>query len=195
MLDDWVGEPEITGRDRELLEALIEFHPEAERKKGPGIRSFYVDRAEPKGKCFWLRRTDGTFDNFSFLQCLKGKTPDRTKLHTACREAVRETTQAFKKQAFARGEVRCAETGKVLAWDDAHVDHVEPFFKIADEWLAMSGAGVQHLVEDRDGDFSDRFADKSLADDFRAYHDRVAKLRVVSAFVNMSKGARQKEST
>jgi hypothetical protein len=190
MLEVWWKQAEITGTDRDLLEVLIDQHPEAAITKGSGVRAFFVSHAEPKGRCFWVWRTDGSSEHFSFLQCLNGRTPDRTKLRTACREAAHPSVHAFKVEAFAGGMATCAETGALLAWGGAHVDHIEPFHVIADAWIDGSGVTVTDLAADTPTTYADTFADPKVAESFRAHHDRVARLRVVSAFVNLSKGGR-----
>lgn len=194
MLKVWNGKPRVEGEDRELLEALIERHPEAARKKGSGIQSFFVAGAWPKGVCFWLRRNDGTTDNFSFVQCLDGSPTLRTKLRMACRNAIQDSMQAFKQAAFTTGTAKCEATGKELVWANAHVDHIEPFYLIADSWIEGTGVTEADLSKDSDGGFGESFTDQRLVASFRAYHDERAKLRVVSVFVNLSKGSKKEEA-
>ena len=70
---DEVGVP-----DALHLTALLKRHDEMTQKIGVGIDHFEVDAApEPfPGKCFWIVRTDGSRDDFSFPHCLKRKPYD-----------------------------------------------------------------------------------------------------------------------
>ena len=189
MLESWWKKAEITGSDRDLLDALLERHPGVVQKRGAGVLRFFVSTAEPRGRCFWVWRVDGTSEHFSFMECLK-PTSTHAKLRTACREAVAPSVHAFKLAAFAEGMATCAETGALLQWSGAHVDHIGPFHVIADEWIAATGIDAGHLAADTAQTFADKFAAPAVAEAFRVHHDRVARLRIVSVAVNLSKGGR-----
>jgi hypothetical protein len=189
MLEAWWKKAEITGSDRDLLDALLERHPGVLQKRGAGVLRFFVSTAEPRGRCFWVWRVDGTAEHFSFMECLK-PTSSHAKLRTACREAVAPSVHAFKLAAFSDGMATCAETGALLQWSGAHVDHIEPFHALADQWIDANGINAGHLAEDTAQTYADRFADPAMAEAFRVHHDRVARLRIVSVAVNLSKGGR-----
>ena len=67
---------QVVGGDHEVLQVLLQQHPEAERKIGPGVSHFTVDNA-PAGedgerriltRCFFLHRVDGSVSDFSYLK-------------------------------------------------------------------------------------------------------------------------------
>jgi hypothetical protein len=64
------------------LRALLKRHTEYQGKLGPGIAYFFVDlpgdpedkaKLRSPGQCFWVRRTDGTKDDFSIGNCVTQK--------------------------------------------------------------------------------------------------------------------------
>jgi hypothetical protein len=55
--------------DAEHLTVLVAMHPEADEKIGVGIESFSVRTADYGTRCFWINRTDGTTEKFSFKSC------------------------------------------------------------------------------------------------------------------------------
>lgn len=52
-----------------LLEALKK-HPEVSEKFGVGIAHLFVRRADYGTKCFWIKRTDGSEERFSYKSCV-----------------------------------------------------------------------------------------------------------------------------
>lgn len=58
--------------DSIVLRAALALHPEAREKTGSGVSHFSVRSAEFGTKCFWLNRSDGTTEKFSFRRCIYG---------------------------------------------------------------------------------------------------------------------------
>lgn len=56
--------------DQRLLGELLALHPRAAEKVGPGVEHFYVAGAAYGSRCFYVKRTDGTRTDFSYLKCL-----------------------------------------------------------------------------------------------------------------------------
>ncbi|CAA6657169.1 unnamed protein product [Spirodela intermedia] len=72
LLHAWSPDLEINKYEQLVLtELLRRGHPEPERKIAGGVRSFEV-RYHPlwKSRCFFLVRTDGSSDDFSFRKCV-----------------------------------------------------------------------------------------------------------------------------
>ncbi len=59
----------VSDDDAEILLLLVSNHPEADEKIGPGIDSFSVRTADFGTRCFWVNRSDGTTEKFSFKAC------------------------------------------------------------------------------------------------------------------------------
>ncbi|WP_244442965.1 DCL family protein [Candidatus Phaeomarinobacter ectocarpi] len=59
----------VSGDDAEHLLNLVASHPNAADKIGVGIESFSVRTADYGSRCFWVNRTDGSTEKFSFRAC------------------------------------------------------------------------------------------------------------------------------
>jgi hypothetical protein len=62
----------VTTQDAVVLEAALARHPEASAKLGCGVSSFSVRSADFGTKCFWVNRSDGTTEKFSYKSCIYG---------------------------------------------------------------------------------------------------------------------------
>jgi hypothetical protein len=58
--------------DAQVLHAALALHPDADAKVGSGITHFSVRSADFGSKCFWVNRTDGTTEKFSYKACIYG---------------------------------------------------------------------------------------------------------------------------
>ncbi|CAE7675532.1 NRPE1 [Symbiodinium sp. CCMP2592] len=78
-----VGEDIPSGDDLQVVKDLLNYHPDAKRKIGGGLRSIKVDFAPPpnhKHRCFWVVRVDGSQEDFSARKC---RDAIRRELHAA----------------------------------------------------------------------------------------------------------------
>lgn len=77
MLGRYKNGQRVSDADAADLHALLERHDDRDDKIGQGISHFYTDTA-PEGftRCFWVARTDGSHEDFSFMHCLKKKPYD-----------------------------------------------------------------------------------------------------------------------
>lgn len=66
MLHRYEDEMIVNEADYKFLIELLSLHPEANEKIGIGVRRFYRRISEEGTPCFYLERTDGTNDDFSF---------------------------------------------------------------------------------------------------------------------------------
>lgn len=62
----------VSADDAEVLRAALAHHPNAEVKVGCGITHFSVRTADFGTKCFWVDRTDGSTEKFSYKSCIYG---------------------------------------------------------------------------------------------------------------------------
>jgi hypothetical protein len=62
----------VSAADEHVLRSALALHPEAQTKLGCGITHFSVRSADFGTKCFWLNRTDGTTEKFSYKACVYG---------------------------------------------------------------------------------------------------------------------------
>lgn len=62
----------VSAADEQVLRDGLALHPEAVVKAGCGIAHFSVRSADFGTKCFWINRTDGTTEKFSYKACITG---------------------------------------------------------------------------------------------------------------------------
>jgi len=176
---------------------LLQRHRRAAQKIGGGVRAIRADlntHWKPY-KMFTLIRADGTETDFSYRACVYPTSAD-ADFRKACRHAVVEDVLEFKRSAFDAqaneyNEIRCAVSGVMVAWDEAHVDHAPPwtFKAIVDAFvdeLAIDVSAVQ-LAGRADNEFQRRFVDAELAARFRRFHNARARLRIVTQATNLER--------
>lgn len=176
---------------------LLRRHRWAARKIGIGVRAIRVDlntHWKPY-KMFTLVRTDGTETDFSYRACIYPTSAD-ADFREACRHAVVNDVLAFKRKAFESeanefDEIRCAVSGELVAWDEAHVDHAPPwtFKRIVEAFIHDLGVDVPGvpLAGSEDNEFQHRFVDAGFAERFRRFHNERAHLRVVTKAANLER--------
>lgn len=172
----------ITNEDQPFLFALIDRHPDAAIKIGPGIKEFFVYQW-PNGfrnKCFAIKRIDGTVSTFSYLNCGLSPRSKRTMVTGAFRHTIQDQIIAFRNGARDAG-------GGILG---GHVDHgvgEKSFSGI------LKAFCVDRSIELLDVEFVEvedhqELASKGLAADFARYHEARAELRMLDATSNMRQG-------
>lgn len=190
----------IAGHDLVDLVALLENHPRADEKIGSGIENIQVELSGYAGvgngngdRCFHVYRSDGTKDNFSFKKCVSGEdySPFR-KFLEASRHAVHDILHYKKAHRFEKdgigspAKVSCAISGELLTFKDAHLDHFNPFFAdIVRNFLTHNKLDPSTVAYSDDG-YGKSFLDAGLNDNFIAYHERVAVLRLIHKTRNLA---------
>lgn len=174
-----------------LLRDLLEMHPHRDDKLRRGCAAIVVGINKVPGqraqRGFYVVGDDGTRTEFSIYAPFTGANR-LWDVTDAARRAVGDAVLAFKNSAFAAGPVRCAATGVILEWGDAHVHHAGewPFSPIVREWVAARG-GLDAIV------LIDMRIWKELSPDdrasFVAFHDARAVLRIIHKRENSRLGA------
>jgi hypothetical protein len=62
----------VVDNDALQLGLLLQRHPHAKEKIGPGIKHFEVMSADFNSQCFWVVRIDETVERFSYKACIDG---------------------------------------------------------------------------------------------------------------------------
>lgn len=173
--------------DHDLVEALLNWHPNSEQKIGIGVRSIKkVISAKWKTPGFMILRTDGSSTDFSWRQCLYPRTK-RADVVKACREAVSGQIMEYRNDFLDKweGPYTCPITLKDTPVTELHVDHTPPwtFAVIFDAWIKANKINISTVKLEGHGDNSEmiEFADSELAESFANCHLKFAKLRMVSA--------------
>jgi len=174
--------------DTDFLIELLQGHEHCAAKVGAGIRGVVVRDNEWNKRTFWIVRVDGTETDFSFNSCMTPPTPAQ-QFRKACRTAVVPDVLAFKNAVFDRQPlVTCPVSGETVTRDTAHIDHAGPwpFESIATAFATTFSSLDRLITPTRDGDVTTTFANDEHAAAFRAFHNELASLRVVSAKANLS---------
>lgn len=61
----------VSAADEAVLREALSLHPNANEKIGCGVTHFSVRSADFGSKCFWLNRSDGTTEKFSYISCIQ----------------------------------------------------------------------------------------------------------------------------
>jgi len=181
---------------------LLRSHPSAESKIGTGVEAFEI-RQNPrftKSRCFYLIRIDASEEDFSYTKCLYPPT-SLAVFKSICRKLVGIRlfwlkSAYFRKNASEDGRIQCPITGEWVTEDQAHVDHIPPdtFEKLVTDFITQNNINVEEVeIREAEGEteVGKTFASTSLADEWVKYHNENAKLRVVSAYANLSIIGRQ----
>ena len=197
--------------DHDDLLALLERYDEAitddPSKIGVGVEVFFRRRNIGEGystASFWVRRTDGTETDFSYIHAVKGEPKGIAReFYDACRSAVAADLLTAKKRQFdkhgdASGRIRCEITNELISFEEAQLDHAYPTFgqlvvsfRAAKEWQHSVPADVLSLAQD--AQTRTTFLDPSVAEAFRSFHHAAALLRIVCRKGNLGMAAGQRK--
>ena len=136
---------------------------------------------------FYILRTDGSWMDFSYLECITPATR-RTKFNKACRFAVDDhQITAFRN---ANVEDKCAITQENLHGKETHVDHIIQFNTIVEEFLMISKLDLSSVLLTSDDKktrplIEERFVDHKIENEFAVYHATRATLRLVTKSANL----------
>lgn len=70
MLGSYKPGDRVSAKDGLELYELLKRHPEAATKIGVGVSHFEVASHDFNSQCFWVHRTDGSFEDFSYPTCI-----------------------------------------------------------------------------------------------------------------------------
>lgn len=192
----------IPDPDHTELGWLLERHSEAADKIGTGVKNFSVRDALYGTRCFEVIRVDGKRTDFSFKNCIDGKGPSpQAQVMAALRAEVTsdildKKREWFTKHGDSEGKVECALTGVRVSFEDAHADHASPysFGALAVTFLAARGIepSLALVTPPADNQYQPTLADRALAQEWVAYHHKLAVIRVVAKGANLARAHESK---
>lgn len=180
----------LEGDDFSFISDLLAIHPESEQKIGCGISRIFVglDAQYQKNKCFYLGRKDGSSTDFSWVACIDGRNL-RRETFDAFRSAIKYQIDHFKAEHIPVGLV-CPYTNENLHNGNAHVDHESPltFYALVSDFIKTESIGLADVVisEPEDNQFTASLVDERFMARWQQYHQRTARLRVISKAGNLS---------
>ncbi len=181
----------LNPEDEQFIFDLLQMHPRADEKIGPGVQEIQVRKGWRGGPMFVLIRTDGSRTDFSYKKCIR-PVNHSTMVKAAFREAIAYQVSHIKTAFFQayqddEGMVVCAITGERITWQEAHVDHIPPdtFVALLGDYLIERGVSLDavQLIPGYRGEGYQ--LPRDLADDWATWHAARAQLRVISAYANI----------
>jgi hypothetical protein len=157
----------------------------------------------PEGThCFRVVRTDSSGNRFllSALYHPAAAAPKTGGKH-AFRRAVqvdlwREREAFFKAHVGPDGLVACGVTGERITRDAGHMDHHPPmtFEVIVTTFLGGKGMSLEDvpLTVGQDEQTAPDVTNPALSEEFRAYHNKLAKIEFVKSTINLAQASRNR---
>ena len=129
----------VEGKAHTVLKALLEKHPKYDQKVGCGFASFkYDEHPEYTGTmCFFIVRTDGSSEDFSFRKCLDVVFGTQSKKHRDVKFG-RDKSKDNKRK-FKQPEVKLGTVLKVDGLDDIKNKGINIHFKQIKESFGAVG--------------------------------------------------------
>lgn len=179
--------------DLAFMVEVLKHHPRADEKIGIGVCAIRVQREAQWGTMqFALVRPDGSSTDFSFKKCLYPVSTLQI-FKKACRDLVANRIKQFRYAQFTRAKSEtliCPISGETMARLGSHVDHIPPqtFDALVERFITEEKLDVDavEITGLSDGEMRNGFADTSLEERWQRFHETHARLRVVSAFANLS---------
>jgi hypothetical protein len=178
----------LAGEDREMIEALlVEKHPDADRKIGPGLKAIEVRTNDFRKKAFFLQLIDGTGDFFGWEKKCLSPSSAIELVRSALRTSVRGQIVDARKRYFAGASTaRCERSGKPITVDTCEVHHSSPTFRvIVDEYLAEKGVRPDEVDFMRENGVQGATLAAEwtwLARDFVEYHRARARFQILDSY-------------
>ncbi len=188
LLDSHLGEDIQSPKDVKFVTNLLRRHSGHAEKVGCGLEKFSV-QTKTNSRCFYIHRTDGTSEDFSYMTCISPATHS-TILQKTLRNEIQDQICEFREELES---LTCAICGKVPS--DSHVDHHEPqFVELVNEFLVK----FPKLEVSHDPDhypFSNALNQTYLknrghASKWHEFHRLKANLRLTCALCNLRKRKR-----
>lgn len=185
-----VGEVVADPIDDKLLRELVELHPRADEKVGPGIDNFFIantmsgdrDFVRPSYTGIWIRDTEGHTRDFSYNTAID-QPSEQAIVKEALRNEIEDLRITFRDQSL-RSPVVCPRSGTVMHhWDEAAVVYESPSWSDLTAAFAVSVGGWTSLETDSgDGEtkVGRTLRDHDLARRWRTYWQMNAHPLVVS---------------
>ncbi|MFF3208419.1 DUF3223 domain-containing protein [Streptomyces sp. NPDC002962] len=170
-----------------LLRDLLDMHPDAAEKVGPGVDRFRIiptPRGHHKGP--EAIRIDGSKVAFSYQKCLEAPT-HRQRVLDAMRTEIQPQVNTYYESRKASNTLVSGEGGQLLAPDDTHVSYFRGprFHDIAMEFIqATGGFDAVDLTSETARGLA-LFTDRTLAERWHDHHREHAVLGLLSAKENL----------
>jgi len=176
----------------DFLSGILNNHYSSIDKIGCGILDFEIKSCHinKANKSIYINRKDGSSVNFSYYKAISGKeTKKYIEVKRAFRWCIKEYTYNYKFKYFknnkdCNGNIKCEYSGRVIKWDECHVDHAgsNSFDVIVYKFMKSHGVGLSSLEINKNGygsksvpEIMDQHVNKAFYD----FHANLCELRCV----------------
>lgn len=187
----------LTGSDFDLINNVLKLHHDYDNKVGSSSYDIIVGHCQvnAKNNMFYINRSDGTSTDFSFYKCILPQSKV-TKVKRSLKDTIRLQMMGYKGTYFedhgdAGGILKFCVSGESVCMSNSHLDHYpKQFDEIVYDWFIINKLNVEDIELVPAGDWATAatLKDTKLEKSFRLYHKKVAKYRVVTSNVNLTRG-------
>ncbi len=175
--------------------SLLLCHPKADEKIGSGVKSLKIDQGyNSSNRCFHIIRKDESIENFGIGKCIDGDHSPFYKFCIACRKTVESDLLEVKKKYFKENsdsehKVICSLTKEKIEFNESHIDHREPFTfsSIVHFFIQANNINLNQIEYITQNNYGNEFKDNQLSQDFKSWHKKNAKIRIVKGEANLAK--------
>lgn len=179
-----------------MLRELLERHPDAAEKIGPGVDYFFIGKTSDGDKFnvsadaigIWIKRTDGSNVDFSYLTAIRSHTP-QSDAKEGLRLAVDDARMAYRAQRFkGGGPVPSDLTNQPIAdREHAHVVYLDPTWgQLTYRFAELEGGWEKILVYSGNGavKIGSEILDADVKARWISFHSKHGNLGVATASEN-----------
>lgn len=178
-----------TSNEWTFLNDLLARHPDYKEKFGVGISKFLIGRNTNGDIELNLERVDGSFSDVSWIKCVTGKaTTALSNLKAAMRVEIDPQITDFKEENFRAGIICDLCSLEIYKMNDCNADHIKHFDILALDFIRMYPAYPTVFVDQpltNKAMFRDE--DREYAENWSAYHQNIAELRLVHEKCNLKR--------
>jgi hypothetical protein len=170
----------LSGDDFNDIKELLETHPNSSEKIGVGIAELYVANTSYQGKCFHLKRIDGSSDNFGIHKCIDGES-DKKNFNMAARQAIKDDMIQLRRDLLQQNNIQETE------YQNYHVHHqgAKSFSVIVNMFITMRQIQLSSINYNTIEIYGKEFQDETLKNDFRDFHNNEAMFRLITKQENL----------
>ena len=185
---------EVENLEQNLEEELDDDKNEELNEDDLIIDCIKVAKVQFNTKCFEIFFSNNTSSYISYLMIINNKRYSPEKLfYIACRNSIHSDIHSVKQKYFdknsVKGQVKCQETGILSKWTELVLDHRQPntFSIIVDRFKEVNRINVDAIEYTSNEQNHIIFKDENLTQNFKEYHRKKARLRIVRKECNSSR--------
>ncbi len=178
---------QLDHKDHAFAMDLLEMHPNKNIVCGTGVSASFCQRLDDGAMRFLILRSDGTYWDFSWRNCINPPSPERY-LSAILRLDIQHQIDSFREKL--RFPLICPVSGDQVSSTNCHIDHAEPntFAAISEKWQISENLDPATVEYAHKAAYGGRASlkDTDLKRRWQIFHAAEATLRAVSRRANLS---------